>query len=1124
MKNLNEQDALAREKALDPAHSFIVQAPAGSGKTELLVRRYLVLLAQVRFPESIIAITFTRKAAAEMRLRILNALEMALQPSPLSAKEEIRWQLARKVLNHDKTMDWNLLANPNRLRIQTIDSFCQTLTRQMPLLSTLGDQLTPIDNPDFLYRLAAQELIAHLENESPWQEALVHIFKHLDNDFNRLESLLSELLSHREQWLVYLAKDSIHLQKYLEKSLLAINEECIKALNQLTPPPLHQELIELLHFSQYQLTGKLLEKTNDLNFWKKASHLLLTTNNEWRKQVRQSEGFPSPSDKKNEEKKEYYASMKQRVCNLVEQLKNQSYLHEALIDLKNVPPLYYSEAQWKTLAALFELLPVLIAHLKLVFQQYQKGDYTEILLCALAALGNEENPTDLALSLDYQIQHLLIDEFQDTSITQYQLIEKLIAGWEISDGRTLFLVGDPMQSIYRFRKAEVGLFLQIRQQGINNIPLQALTLSVNFRANESIITWINQCFSKILPTVENINRGAITFSPATAFQPPSTVKAIETIWFDEESTSLAQANKTIEVIQKIKQKNPEESIAVLVRARTHLLDLLPALQAASIPYHAIEIENFVEKSAIQDILALTRALLHSGDRISWLALLRSPFCGLDLRDLYQITQFTDPNYPITTIWQQLIEFEKIVLREETKQRCRRFVPILQQCLQEQHRIPLTVWLKKAWIALGGPTTLNCPEEISLVETYLDYLEKKLLTEGDQFDFFKLEEELSKIVTQNTTKHGYPVEIMTIHKAKGLEYDHVILPSLHRQGSSDDSQLFLYKERLLSKNNQDFLLAPIKASHEKEDLIYNYLLREEKLKAHYELTRLLYVASTRAKKSLTLLGMLRTTAKEGIKVMHSNSLLHQLWPAINTQKLSFLSLTDKGANKKASNTPRLVKRLVSDWKNPYTTLPKIEKTTSNSQFSYQWIPKVAKTLGTAIHRVLHQIGQDGLEYWDKIDIPRATPHFIRFLEQMDIIPSQLDEAVSKLKKALTKILQDPRGRWILSQEHQDIHSEYALTHSHNSHIHNLVIDRTFIDTSGTRWIIDYKTTSYQGKDSASFLNLAMQQHKKQLETYAAAFNDPASLKKNAKIRLGLYFPLTTLWCEWEYLPENAFTTT
>ena len=1124
MKNLNQQDALARERALDPAHSFIVQAPAGSGKTELLVQRYLVLLAQVRFPESIIALTFTRKAAAEMRLRILNALEMALQPSSPSAKEEIRWQLARKVLNQDKNMNWDLLANPNRLRIQTIDSFCQTLTRQMPLLSTLGDQLTPIDNSDFLYRLAAQELITHLENESPWQAALVHILKHLDNDFDHLESLLSKLLSHREQWLIYLTKDPIHLREYLEKSLHRINEECIRALNRLTPPPLHQELIELLQFSQYQLEGKTLEKTDDLNFWKKANDLLLTTDNEWRKQVRQSEGFPSSSNEKNQEKKEYYTDMKQRVYTLIKQLKNQLGLHEALIDFKNAPPLTYSEAQWKTLAALFELLPVLVAHLKLVFQQQQKGDYTEILLGALAALGDEDNPTDLALSLDYQIEHLLVDEFQDTSIAQFQLIKKLMAGWQSDDGRTLFLVGDPMQSIYRFRKAEVGLFLQIRQQGINNIPLHALTLSVNFRSNAAIITWINHCFSQILPTIENINRGAIAFSPATAFQPTSTSKVVETIWFDEESTSLAQANKIIEIIKKIKEKNPEDSIAILVRARTHLIELLPALQVASIPYHAIEIENFVEKSAIQDLLALTRALLHLGDRISWLALLRSPFCGLDLHDLYQITQFTDKNYPITTIWQQLIDFEKMALREETKQRCRRIVPILQQCLQEQHRIPLTVWLKKAWVALGGPTTLKYTEEISLVETYLEYLEKKIVAEGDQFDFFKLEEALSKIVTQNTTKHSYPVEIMTIHKAKGLEYDHVILPSLHRQGCSDDSQLFLYQEQLLSQNNKDFLLAPIKASHEKEDLIYNYLLREEKLKAHYELTRLLYVASTRAKKSLTLLGMLRKMAKEEIKVLHSNSLLHQLWPAINTQKLSFLSRVDKEANEKTSNTPRLVKRLVSDWKNPYATLPKIEKANSNSQFSYQWKPNSTKTLGTAIHRILQQISQDGLAYWDKLDISRVTPHFVRLLEQMGMIPSQLDGAITKLKKALQKILQDPRGRWILSEEHQDTHSEYALTHARNSQVHNLVIDRTFIDATGIRWIIDYKTTLYQGKNSTNFLNLAMQQHKKQLETYAAAFNDTTPLEKNHRICLGLYFPLTTLWREWEYLPENAFITT
>lgn len=1114
MKNLNKQDALAREQALNPSQSFIVQAPAGSGKTELLVRRYLVLLAQVHFPESIIAITFTRKAAAEMRIRILNALEIALQPSPPSAKEEIRWLLAKKVLDHDKKKYWNLLANPNRLRIQTIDSFCQTLTRQMPLLSTLDAQLTPIDNPEFLYRLAARELIAGLETPSHWQKALLYILKHLDNDFNYIETLLSELLASREQWLTYLVNHRKHLRVYLEKGLQEINHKLIAELNQLTPTHLLQELNELINFSSYQLTGTILEKKGDLNFWKNASYLLLTATNTWRKKVTQNEGFPSlPASKKNEGKKEYYAGMKQRLSQLIEQLKNQSGLHEALINLKNAPPLHYTESQWNTLAALIELLPVLVAHLKLIFQQYQKVDYTEILLCALAALGNEENPTDLALSLDYQIKHLLVDEFQDTSITQFQLIEKLIAGWQIGDGRTLFLVGDPMQSIYRFRKAEVGLFLQVQQSGINNIPLKSLTLSINFRSNDAVVTWINHSFSKILPQTENINRGAITFSPAIAFQQTSSKNAIETIWFPEESSALAEANKVIEIIRKIKQKNPQDSIAILVRARMHLLTLLPSLQAASIAYHAIEIENFAEKSAIQDLLALTRALLHLGDRISWLALLRSPFCGLDLQDLYQITQFIDPNYPITTIWQQLIQFEKISLKKETKKRCRRIVPILQQSLREQGRIPLTLWIKNTWIALGGPTTLNLPEEIVQVDTYLNYIEKKALTEGEQFDIFKLEEELSKIVSQNDSKLINPIEIMTIHKAKGLEYDHVILPSLHRKGSNDNAKLFLYQERLLSQQKKDFLLAPIKASQEKEDPIYNYLSHEEKQKTSYELTRLLYVASTRAKKSLTLLGKLKVTEKEGIKVIHSDSLLHQLSPTINAHAV-LLPFGDEVTENKLAYPTRLIKRLVADWKNPLTLVSK-SATTSISQFHYQWTPHIAKTTGTAIHRLLYQISQDGLAYWEKIDVSKEDSRFVRLLEQMGVIPSQLNEAVVKLKKSLKTILHDPRGRWILSP-HEDAHSEFALTLSRSDTIQNLIIDRTFIDTSGTRWIIDYKTTSYKGEDSAGFLNLAMQQHKKQLETYAAAFTDKT-------IRLGLYFPLDTLWCECAYLPENTYTT-
>ena len=112
-------DIEQRLQALDPNASFIVQAPAGSGKTELLVRRYLMLLTGVAVPEAIIAITFTRKAANEMRLRIMHALELAQNSEAPTAKETERYYLAKKVLAQDQDLGWNLLSNPNRLRILT---------------------------------------------------------------------------------------------------------------------------------------------------------------------------------------------------------------------------------------------------------------------------------------------------------------------------------------------------------------------------------------------------------------------------------------------------------------------------------------------------------------------------------------------------------------------------------------------------------------------------------------------------------------------------------------------------------------------------------------------------------------------------------------------------------------------------------------------------------------------------------------------------------------------------------------------------------------------------------------------------------------------------------------------
>src|SRR4051812_1891336 len=145
-------DAEARELALDTGTSFIVQAPAGSGKTELLTRRFLRLLGQVDSPEQILAITFTRSATAEMRRRVLGAMEAARDNEP--APDQATRELALAALRNAEKQSWDIFRNPHLLRIETIDSFCLSLAHRTPLLSRLGGTFQPTEIAEPLYDLA----------------------------------------------------------------------------------------------------------------------------------------------------------------------------------------------------------------------------------------------------------------------------------------------------------------------------------------------------------------------------------------------------------------------------------------------------------------------------------------------------------------------------------------------------------------------------------------------------------------------------------------------------------------------------------------------------------------------------------------------------------------------------------------------------------------------------------------------------------------------------------------------------------------------------------------------------------------------------------------------------------
>ncbi|MCY4543654.1 MAG: UvrD-helicase domain-containing protein, partial [Gemmatimonadetes bacterium] len=206
-------DQAQRLQALDHTRSFIVQAPAGSGKTELLIQRYLALLAQVDRPEAVVAITFTRKAAAEMRHRIVAALRSAAGPRPATPHEIHTWQLARDAVARNDALDWRLAEHPARLRIQTIDSLCAMLVRRMPWVSRMGAAPRPVDNAGHLYARAARRTVSMLDaDETPPDVtgALSRLLSHLDNHFGRVERLLGIMLGTRDQWMRHLSDPANH--------------------------------------------------------------------------------------------------------------------------------------------------------------------------------------------------------------------------------------------------------------------------------------------------------------------------------------------------------------------------------------------------------------------------------------------------------------------------------------------------------------------------------------------------------------------------------------------------------------------------------------------------------------------------------------------------------------------------------------------------------------------------------------------------------------------------------------------------------------------------------------------------------------------------------------------------
>ena len=1103
-----------RQDAVDIRRSCIVQAPAGSGKTELLVQRILALLAVVDSPEEILSITFTRKAAGEMKLRLLKALERACDDQPPEAPHAAdTWQRARAVLARDRKKGWSLLQNPTRLQLMTIDSLCAFLARRMPWLARFGDQPGVTDDPADLYRLAAEALLSRLEQGGAGQNAVERLLIHLDNRLTLLRDLLVVMLGRRDQWLRHLmAQRNKQPRQVLESGLQLYTATFLKYTRDALGDDAYCELRTLARFAAVNLSDEqpghpinaLLQEKEDsesLRQWLALVHLLLTASGDVRKSVNKANGFLADKSPQSRE-------MKTRMLNLLEQIRRNPAAIEALQGVRQLPANCYTSDQWRILESLIELLPLAVVELQGVFRLQGQVDFIEIAGAAHAALGSVAEPEDLLLQLDSRIRHILVDEFQDTSYAQYDLLRCLTGGWETGDGRTLFVVGDPMQSIYRFREAEVGLYLRVCQCGLDGLPMERIGLSTNFRSRKKLVDWVNSSFSELFPAIEDEVRGAVRFAPATAFDQGENAAEVTAHCFVNRQDA-AEAQTVVDLVRRAREKHAAGTIAILVRSRNHLSEIVIALKKAAIRFQSQDIDPLVDCPVVQDLLSLTRALQHPADRVAWLSVLRAPWCGLILDDLTRLCGKDSRS----TVWQLLTQpgqqgemFDQI--STDGRQRLNRIMPVLDRALKMRGRLSLRRLVESTWLSLGGPA---CVEEADLLDVKQVFA---LLEEfNDEGTLQDLERQIGKLYAAPDPQAGPELQLMTIHKAKGLEFDTVILPGLGRGVRARERALLRWVEH----PDYELLLAPIPPLlNDQQDPTYQAIGHILKEKDDLETVRLLYVAATRAKSRLHLLGHAKLNQNNEL-VPLSGSLLSVAWPACDRE---FSDNTITAADEVQHELPALkLKRLPAKWQLPQLADKLNFKVTtvqlasavghSRTETVESRRTEEGRVIGTLVHLWLERLAADGLNHWPVSAIEAQAGNFKAQLNMRGLPLSRLEAGSSMVTSCLINTVLSKRGQWLLAR-HGNAGSELALNGMIDGELVRATIDRTFIDSDGIRWLIDYKTSSPEsGEDPGRFMDNEAERYRNQLQLYAALFKQ---IEPDRTLCTALYFPVFDGWIE------------
>jgi len=800
-------DADARQRAVDPSRNIVLEASAGTGKTRVLVERYVNLLLAGVEPEHILAITFTRKAAAEMRQRIVERLKDASRTSQLSAARpstssgrpepvEGRWKELR-----DRLGD---------IAISTIDAFCLSLIREFPLEADVDPGFDLADQTE-IPRLIGEALDRALRvgrHLAQTDADVAMVFVQLRE--RRLRQGLAALLDRR-----LVATDV--LRRFLEFGPRDLTPEvaCRLAAERLADvlrnapgglqPLLHEGPIGHPQFAMLADDLSWL-CTSSPPSAPSADYAGREAQAAFRMLVDRVRAYFLTQDGKPRKAKGFgQAEFSKEHCASEDAWKRHRDAVEAIAPaIEQTVRAFRRDLNVILSRGVWRLFQIALSQYRRTLDTHAVLDFAEVLARAVGLLKQMEEFSQSRYKLEARYQHVLVDEFQDTNRAQWELVSLLVRSWGEGFGASagplapsIFVVGDRKQSIYGFRDAEVAVLDEAADfiSGLRADTLPRQAISVSFRAVPELLAFVNELFAEIVKTTAADRRDAFRFAdddrfpidaacaggvePAVTFLAGRTVETTAAQVADEIARLVSSGEVVRDRQTGVARPARPADIAVLFRSRDSHRDYETALERRHVPTYVYKGLGFFEADEIQDCVALLRFLADPTSDLRAASLLRSRIVRLSDRAIVLLgTHLAEALAgPVPPPDLERLDDEDRGVLERARAAMPRWLLMVDRAAPSEL---LDAVLRETAYAfeMRGPRRVQARENLKKLRALVRKVENRgyatLARIADFLDDLAVGDESNAVVDALDA-----VNLMTVHAAKGLEFPIVFVVNMHR---------------------------------------------------------------------------------------------------------------------------------------------------------------------------------------------------------------------------------------------------------------------------------------------------------------------------------------------------------